>query len=180
MGKYKNIILPTFVLTFISALIALLLAFTYNATGVGNLGTGLSDEEMIEFATVIPNCEKLSQIDYNSQEKDLLGIYSDENKSAIALHVKVTGYGGKSKPIEALIGLDKGGTITGVTIVACQETPGLGTKIQNLDYLKNYIGVSESSQDVDTITSATISSKALKDGVQFALDQFDTVKGEVF
>lgn len=179
MGKYKNILLPTLVLMVISVLIAALLAFTYNATGVGNLGTGLNDEELVEFAYVIPNAEKLEQVDYTSEEKDLLGVYTDADKTGVALHIQTAGYGGKSKPIEAVVGLDADGVITGVAIASCQETPGLGTKIENPDYLAGYIGVSGSAQGVDTITSATISSKALRNGVDFALAQFEQVKEEV-
>ena len=45
MGKAKSIIIPTLVLTIISVLVAVLLAFTYNATGVGNIQPGLSEAE---------------------------------------------------------------------------------------------------------------------------------------
>lgn len=179
MKNMKNIIIPTVVLAIISTSIALLLALTYNLTGVGNIGTGLSNEELLEFASVIPNCEKLQSVDYKSQEKDLLGVYTNENKENLVLHIQTAGYGGKSSPIEALVGFNDDGTISSVKIVACPETPGLGTKIQDETYLENYVGISGNTDSVDTITSATISSTALKRGVDFALSQYEIVKGEV-
>lgn len=95
------------------------------------------------------------------------------------MHIQTAGYAGKSKPIEALVGFDQDGTIVNVMIVSCQETPGLGTKIEDAEYLKGYQGVSGSADSVDTITGATISSKALRNGVNFALGMFEEVKGEV-
>lgn len=182
MGKYKNIIIPTIVLTVIAGLVAALLAFTYQVTGVGNLGTGLTEEELVEYAPVVfPESDgALSLYEYDSQEADLLGVYVNENKDGVALHIQTAGYSGKSKPIEALVGLNQDGEIQGIAIVSCQETPGLGTKIQDEEYLKNYQGISGSADSVDTITSATISSKALRDGVNFALQEFEKLKGEVF
>ncbi len=107
-------------------------------------------------------------------------LYGDEGKNGVALHIQTVGYAGKSSPIEALIGFDQEGAVTGIVIVSCSETPGLGTRIEDPEYLKNYTGVSGSADGVDTITGATISSTALKAGVSFALEQFETVKGEVF
>lgn len=176
MKNIKNIIIPTIVLSIVSALIAVLLALTYNLTGVGNLGTGLTDDELVEFANVIPNCKQLQLIEYTSEEKDLLGAYTNEDKENLVLHIKTAGYAGKSKPIEALIGFNDDGSITNVKVISCQETPGLGTKIEDEKYLSKYIGVKETASKVDTITSATISSKALRNGVDFALKQFEIVK----
>ena len=107
MGKAKEILVPTLALTVIAVLVAVLLAVTYNATGVGNIQPGLSDEECVEYAsTVIPDAQKLIKADYQSGEADLLGVYQDEGKTGVALHIQTVGYAGKSYPIEALIGFD--------------------------------------------------------------------------
>lgn len=181
MKQYKNIIIPTFVLTLIAGLVAGLLAFTYNATGIANLGTGLSEDELKEYAPIVlPEASGLTAFSYDSEEKDLLGVYAADDHSGVALHIQTAGYAGKSKPIEAFIGFNQDGEIQGITIVSCQETPGLGTKIQDEAYLKNYLGISGSADEVDTITSATISSAALKNGVNFAMQMFEQIKGEVF
>ncbi|MGI5959076.1 MAG: FMN-binding protein [Massiliimalia sp.] len=179
MEKWKSIGVPTLVLTVISCLIAALLAVTYNVTGIANLGTGLSEDELKEYAPVLENCQQLTQAEYESEQKDLLGVYVNEDKTQFAMHIQTAGYAGKSKPIEALVGFDQDGTIVNVMIVSCQETPGLGTKIEDAEYLKGYQGVSGSADGVDTITGATISSKALRNGVNFALGMFEEVKGEV-
>lgn len=182
MGKYKNIIVPTVVLTVIAGLVAALLAFTYEVTGVGDLGTGLTQEELAEYAPVVlPESDGALQLyEYDGGAADLLGVYVNDSKDGVALHIQTVGYGGKSKPIEALIGLNQNGEIQGIAIVSSQETPGLGTKIEDEEYLKNYQGISGSADSVDTITSATISSTALRDGVNFALEEFEKLKGEIF
>ena len=180
MGKAKSTIIPTLVLTIISVLVAVLLAFTYNATGVGNIQPGLSEEECVEFAPLVfPDSEKLEKVDYQSDQADLLGVYQNASGDGIALHIQTVGYAGKGTPIEALVGFDLEGAITGVAIVSCGETPGLGTRVEDAEYLENYVGISGTADSVDTITGATISSTALRNGVNFALQQFEAVKGEV-
>lgn len=181
MQKYKNIIIPTCVLTLIACLVAALLAFTYNATGIANLGTGISEEDLAKNAPIVlPGSTTLTKADYTPTDENLVAVYLNEDKTGMAMHIKTTGYAGKSKPIEVLVGLNKDGQIQGITIVACQETPGLGTKIENPEYLQNFVGISGTAQDVDTITSATISSVALRNGVDFALNQFEQIKGDIF
>ena len=180
MGKYKNIIVPTLTLTIISVLVALLLAVTYQATGVGNIQPGLSDEECAELAgKVIPGASKLAQVPYESDDPDLLGVYQNESGEELALLVQAVGYAGKNTPIEILVGIDPEGTVTGVTVVSSGETPGLGTKIEDEEYLQSYVGISGSADGVDTITGATFSSTGLRDGVNFALSEFEKVKEAV-
>lgn len=79
------------------------------------------------------------------------------------------GYGGK---IGILVGLEVDRTVRGIRIISHQETPGLGAKITQLDFLDQYAGLSTSElairRDggaVDAITGATISSRAVADGV---------------
>lgn len=180
MAKYKNIIVPTLTLTIISVLVAVLLAVTYQATGVGNIQPGLSDEECAEFAgKVIPGASKLAQVPYESENADLLGVYKNENGDELALLVQAVGYAGKDTPVQILVGFDQEGVTTGVAIVSSGETPGLGTKIEDEEYLQQYVGLSGSADGVDTITGATFSSTALRDGVNLAMSEFEAVKEEV-
>lgn len=180
MNIGKQIVLPTLVLTLIAALIAGLLSFTYEATGIANIDTGLKPEQLAELQPVVlPDGGALEKAEVSVEDSSLIAVYTDGSTGA-ALHIKAVGYAGKSSPIEALVGISKDGSITGISITTCPETPGLGTKIEKPDYLKNYVGVSGSALEVDTITSATISSSALRSGVDHALQLFEQIKGEVF
>jgi len=103
---------------------------------------------------------------------------------------RVVGYGivGKGKgyagEIETLVGVDTSFTIKGITVLAQRETPGLGTKIvekragETIPYFQaQFIGLSPSQCKVDkdggtivSITGATISSRAVANGVVAAID----------
>jgi len=83
------------------------------------------------------------------------------------------GGGGFGGPIELLLGW-KGQELTGVYILAQNETPGLGTRITDPDWLKSFAGCQRGTacvlnEDVDGWTGATISSKAVVDAVNTAL-----------
>ena len=60
----------------------------------------------------------------------------------------------------------------GVRVVSHSETPGLGSRAMISDYLDNFIGVGESltvGEDLDAVSGATISSKAVVSGINLAL-----------
>jgi uncharacterized protein with FMN-binding domain len=85
-----------------------------------------------------------------------------------AMKLTTTGYNGSS-PIELVVGLDATGKVSKVIITSIAETAGVGSRIKDDAYLAKYTGVS-SSKEVDTISGATISSKALQAGVTKAVD----------
>jgi len=81
------------------------------------------------------------------------------------------GYGG---PMELLIGV-RSGNVTGVEILSMLETPGFGEKVDDPVFKDQFIGKSPDDavalrDDIDAVTGATISSRALTKGVREALD----------
>jgi len=104
------------------------------------------------------------------------------------LVVAPDGYGG---PIEIMMGVDPEGVITGIEIISLSETPGLGAKIGSVDTwpgrgdgpggligksLKNNLKVKRDGGEIDQITGATISPravvKAVKKGLEFYQKEF--------
>lgn len=103
-----------------------------------------------------------------------------ENGSLIGycVEVKSSGFGGD---IEMMVGYSVNGCepmVLGVSIVAHSETPGLGAKVENGDFLKQFVGQSldwDGDANFDAISGATISSTAVKQGVEKALASLRTV-----
>lgn len=103
--------------------------------------------------------------------------YNAENQLVgYVLKVKAPGYSGI---IEALVGVDPGFRIMGVKVLFQNETPGLGVKITRKEYTKQYIGrtsetvrLKKDGGHIDAITAATISSRALTDGIRKRIDEF--------
>ncbi len=89
------------------------------------------------------------------------------------------GFGGK---IELIIGLLMDGTITGYKVIQQNETPGLGTKIAENKFSKQFVGLnthsnsfelSKNGGEIDALTGATISSNAVVDAVKKAVTAFN-------
>jgi Na+-translocating ferredoxin:NAD+ oxidoreductase subunit G len=98
--------------------------------------------------------------------------------SGTAYKVTQKGYGGT---IEMIVGLDKRGRVLGVKILSMKETPGLGMRASERNFLKQFIGRSskdalKAKKDVDAITGATITSQAVANGVKEAISRFNSSK----
>ena len=97
------------------------------------------------------------------------------------------GYGGS---IEVMVGLLPNGTIHGVEVLSHLETPGLGAKIREAKFKDRFKkrslsntrwAVKKDAGDIDGITGATISSravtKAVKEGLEFYRDHEASIVG---
>jgi electron transport complex protein RnfG len=94
------------------------------------------------------------------------------------LVVKTKGYGG---PLTLAVGIDKSGIVKGIAVVASKETVGLGSKALEDSYLGRFKGKTVKEKlkvgdDVQAVTGATITSKAVTNQVKQALEAFDLVK----
>ncbi|MRS11572.1 MAG: RnfABCDGE type electron transport complex subunit G [Actinobacteria bacterium] len=87
------------------------------------------------------------------------------------LRVGSRGYGGYA---QLVIGLDTSGKVTGVSVLSHAETPGLGTKVMDsVEFLAQFSELPEAFtvadvKAVDSISGATKSSRAVKNGVTAA------------
>jgi len=89
----------------------------------------------------------------------------------VTVTVKPQGYGDK---IEMLVGIDRLGKVSGVKVLNHRETAGLGANIVKPEFLGQFKGKSskdplEPKKDIEAITGATISSRAVCNGVKEAL-----------
>ncbi|MBQ7321677.1 MAG: FMN-binding protein [Clostridia bacterium] len=170
------------VLTLISALIA----------GVVSLVNQLTYEKIEEnleadrraSITAIFGSEQLSYEPMSELPEEVTGVYTvSEGDRALGYCVNLLtgGFGGD---IDLMVGVGEDGRIIGVSIVSMSETPGLGTKVGAASYLAGYIGKSGEltlGREVDGVSGATVSSKAVLAGVNTALQalsQMNLIGGE--
>lgn len=85
------------------------------------------------------------------------------------ISVSSNGFGGA---INMIVGVTVDGLITGVKVVSHTETAGVGERIiSNGSILSQFINASKNSvSSVETITGATVTSKAIIEGVSKALE----------
>lgn len=92
-----------------------------------------------------------------------------EDLLGYAVNLEIKGFGGT---IQMMVGIDAAGAVCGVKILSHSETPGLGSRATTDDYLTQYIGLDEQpilGTHIDAVSGATISSRAVKNGVALAL-----------
>lgn len=87
------------------------------------------------------------------------------------------GYGG---PLVLAVGVDLSGKIVGVAVVASKETVGVGSKVLEDENLKRWVGKTSKDklvvgEDVQAVTGATITSKAVNGQVQKALQAYQQI-----
>lgn len=180
---FNSIIKPTLALMIISVLVGGSLALTYNVTGIGEIGNGIPDKDLEQMKDeVMPQATLLKETKVTLEDPALLGVYKDEGGAGTAFYVLTKGYGGDLK---VMVGINNDGAVTGIKIVETLETPGLGSKIENLDFREQFYGkennvtVEKGGPDIDAIAGATISSKALGTAVNLCFSFFEQVKGEL-
>lgn len=109
---------------------------------------------------------------------DLGTIYTVTNKE---------GYGGD---IRFTVGIDTTGTITGLEILEISETAGLGMKASESSFRSQFVGIcsdtvqytksgKSADNEIDAITSATYTTKAIVHGVNSAIAAYEVLGGTV-
>jgi len=101
-----------------------------------------------------------------------------------AFLAEIQGYSG---PITLMFGVDNDGAITGLEILGHTETPGLGARIASAafrdQFRKKRVEQIKLKKDdaqtgqIDAITGATISSRAVANAVRTAIDSFNKEDG---
>lgn len=154
----------------------LVLAVTYEVTKP-KIEAQLKSEEQSALKAMIPSADSFN-------EKILDGIEYFEalkGKSVIGYCVRVTG-NGYNGYIRMIAGVDTAGVIQGVAVLEHSETPGLGARINETKqgesdpwFLRQFEGKNvraiEVRKNIDSITGATISSKAVTDAIRKTVDE---------
>ena len=160
----------TLSLLLICTVIAGLLA-AVNALTADIIAAGAQKAREAAVAEIFPDMTAMQ----DTEGQWLLGVntvyavYQNDAWIGYAVDLDSRGYGGE---INMMIGLGTDGTVCGVRVISHSETPGLGSRATLADYLDNFIGVGESltvKEDVDAISGATVSSRAVVNGINLAL-----------
>ena len=105
-------------------------------------------------------------------------IYTANNGAGVVITSTAKGYGGTMTVMTAFT---PDGTIRQLKVTDNQETKGIGSKVAGTpSYWENYVGLDASkplvlNQDVDAVTSATISSTALNAAVNAAIEAYNMI-----
>ena len=162
---------PALVLLIIAVGVALLLSLI-NSITVDRIAENALREKNAAIEKIFTDYESpLSEsIDKTSIEKlpstvNDLGYVKSSDGTIAGYFVEVAPVGFKDA-ISMIVGISKDKSVVNVICLSSSETAGVGTKATGFDYLQNFISKnSDNVSGVDTITGATISSKAVKSGI---------------
>ena len=179
--KNKEIIVPSATLLVICLVATLLL-------GVTNLLTAGQIAKLEEETKIAAMNEVLPAEDYTQTEGK--EIYTAVKNGAVAGYIFVTGAKGYGGYISVMTAVDPAGKILAVSILsASDETPGLGQNVTKEGFYSQFLGLSgditvvknganSTDNEINAVTGATISSKAVTKAVNEALTLYSENFGD--
>lgn len=182
----KNVITEIFkvaiILFVITAAAAAILA-EVNAVTAPVIAENDRKAQEIAMKEVLPDATMFEKLEYEPNESSsVTEVYLSDAGYAVKSAPK--GYGGA---ISMIVGVDNDLKVTGVEIISQSETAGLGAKCTDSEFKAQFVGKTENiavtkngakENEVDAISSATITSKAVTKGVNDAINAAKDEKGD--
>ena len=137
----------------------------------GTAGLRSANEEaylLNRMQTVLPGSSEFTPEEYTGEDENIRSVYKSE--VGYAVFVVTHGY---ADDISMLVGVSNDGLVTGMQVQQMHETYGLGAQaLTDYKFLVQFLntdGSAEIGTDVDALTGATVTSKAIARGVSSAV-----------
>ena len=185
-SKAKEMIVPAVSLFLICVVVTALLALT-NAVTAPKIDALAVETQEASKKQVLSSAASFS--DEKQIEKDGVsytyydGLASDGSVMGYVFVTSAKGYGGD---ISVMVGVLGDGTVAGVNILSINETAGLGMNAKNQSFLDQFLGKSgeigvaknnPSDTEIQALTGATITSRAMATAVNTALSLYAEIGG---
>ena len=167
---------PALSLLIITVGVALLLAIVNHITA-DKIEENAYTKKMQAIEKIYPDIDTYDDVstEYATDCVQSIGSVKNADGEWLGYFVEVTPQGFKDV-ISMIVGVDKNGRVIDVVCLSASETAGIGTKATSDSNLKKYAGLDSSSVgSVDTITGATISSKAVRHGIEDACKSIENI-----
>lgn len=184
-NKIREIITPIIVLTLIAAVMSGLLGGTNLLTKNRIDALAAQNEQAAVSKVIKADSYEKKEISLNGTKHTYYEAISNAAVVGYAFTVSENGYGGT---ISAVVGIEKNGKISAVEIVdVSNETPGLGQKAKNKSFTDQFSGKKSSvtvvkagadEKEINAVTGATITSKAVANAVNQSLELYNQIKRE--
>lgn len=122
--------------------------------------TNALEEHLKIMQTILPDSKTFTQEPYTGEDENIRSVHKGE--TGFVIETVTMGYAGE---ITMLIGVSKDGRVTGLVVRTLSETFGLGAEALRdhvfLAQFLNCTGEAEVGTNVDAISGATVTSKAI-------------------
>lgn len=168
------------VLFIITAIAGLILGGAHSITA-GPIAETAAKAKQAAMIEILPQADEFKEVSDKTNDKILevnVG-YKSGKIVGYALKVAPSGYGGT---IEMMVGVSNEGKIGGIKILSHTETPGLGANAPKIAFSGQYTdksiskklqvvkGTASNDNEIEALTGATITSRAVTNGVNDAVD----------
>ncbi len=120
---------------------------------------------------------------YSKDEITAVNKAVDASGNVLGYVINVTSHEGSQADISFSVGIQNDGTLNGYSITSISETPGLGVLVQEEPFYSQFEGKAEENytvvktapaadNEIQAVTGATISSRAVTNGVNACLEYF--------
>lgn len=174
----KEILIPTISL-FIIALVATLLLSLVNGLTAGKIAEANAAAEAAARQTVFPEAKN-----FEDKKDYFIAKDGEGNPLGYVFMTSSKGYGGD---VSVTVGIDNEGSVTGIVPGdLSEETPGLGQTADKPEFLKQFVGKNSpitvvksqpADDEIQALTSATITSEAVTNAVNEAIMQYENITG---
>ena len=169
--SFRKTLLPAIVLSLICLIAALALGVTNHLTA-DRIAEAERENYYASAKAVLPAGVSLTEIDL----PDVTGFVAkgaDDTVVGYAIKTSARGYGGD---VTCVVGFDTKGRVIGLSVSAPDETPGLGNNVEKTGFTSQFVGTDASpvlGENVDAVTGASYSSRAVTDAVNAARLQLE-------
>lgn len=131
---------------------------------------------------VLPDAVAFEKVEYSDDNSSVIEVYSAEDVGYVIL-CEPKGYAGA---ISLVVGVNNDLTVNSIDITSQSETPGLGANCVNDSFKQQYSGKTKdikivksnpAGNQIDALSSATVTTKAVTKGVNDALAAVEKLMG---
>ena len=177
------------ILLLITGVAAFLLGGAFEITKAP-IAASIEADKQATMKEILPTADKFEKADVKISDKvsEVNAGMKGTEIAGYAIKVAPKGYAG---PVEIMVGLSTDGKVTGIKILSHTETPGLGANAPEPKFSDQYKNkptkgklevvktVPSKDNQIQALTGATITSKAVTLGVNDAIDFYNaSLKGD--
>ena len=168
-------VMPVVVLTLICVVAGTLLAFVHDMTApiIAEAEAARAEET---YRSLVTDADTFEDVACSVEGcTATLAAKRGSDTVAYVIVAQAKGYGGQ---VPLAIAFSPEGSVISLTAMSNEETPGLGTNALTPDYLSQYVGRSAEKvekSDVDLVSGATITSTAVVNAYNVAVEAFEEV-----
>ncbi|MCI5827193.1 MAG: RnfABCDGE type electron transport complex subunit G [Lachnospiraceae bacterium] len=199
--KTKKIVHDALILTAFTLVLGFLLGLVYEITKqpIADANAAAAQEAYKAVFADADSFEALEGFDKNAATEEVVAagyedsiddvqVAKDASGADIGYVITVTAKDGSQSTITFSVGIQSDGTVNGYSVTSIAETPGLGMKVEDESFYSQFQGklvdtfnvvknTPAADNEIEAISGATISSKAVTNGVNAALTYFRSELG---